>query len=194
MSYEKVKSVKIIDNKVFINSKSNNDTAPYTEQEFPYFSKILQEKGLTAVEIEILKNFEEGNLQSSLNNKYTRALKILWYVLVEEYKNFNWRNNNFEYGSKEYNDFNNKRESQEFKDLLLKAFNTKMPKERFIVYCKNNNAYIYKVTSRHIFYTSLKEKAKKFEFYENVKRYVENDFYKPSNYEIIKIIVDDTHN
>ena len=158
MSYEIVKTIQIKDNKVFINSKSNNDTAPYTKQEFSYFTKILQEKGEQELNIELLKEFERGNLQSSLNNKFTRALKVLYYLLQEEYKPFSWRNN-----GEEYERAKELRKTQAFTDLLLKALNTKIPKEKFIIYNLNNGYYVRKETTRHIFYGRL-EQAKKYDF------------------------------
>jgi hypothetical protein len=55
MSYEIVKSIKIKDNKVFINCCSNN-VFPHTyyNNESSYYNKILQEKGEQELNIELL--------------------------------------------------------------------------------------------------------------------------------------------
>ncbi|HEY0087414.1 MAG TPA: hypothetical protein VGB37_01145, partial [Candidatus Lokiarchaeia archaeon] len=136
MSYEKVKSIKIDEaqGKVFINCASNNvRPLSYSREEYPYFSKILQEQGKEAVELALLKSYEEGNLQEG-NNKFTRALKVLIYVFGEEYKKFNWRNHNSKWGSEEAKKEKELRESQEFKELLLKALNYKISKEKYIIF------------------------------------------------------------
>ena len=170
MSYEKVKAIKIKENKVFINCASNN-VRPllYTIEEYPSFSKILQEQGLNAVEIALLKNYEEGNLQGG-KNKFTRALKVLNFLFKEEYKNFNWRNFPFEEREKE----KQLRESDEFKVLLLKALNTKLPKEKFIITKDYNGNKVYlKSCRRSALWSSEREKTKVFDFKaecENVKK------------------------
>jgi len=168
MSYEKVKSISIEENKVFINSHSNNDTAPYSNVEYPYFSKILQEKGLRELDISLLKEYESGNLQGGIN-KYTKALEVLYYVLKEEYKPFSWRNEGEKYEKAKV-----LRETQAFKDLLFKALNTKLPKERFIVFNSVNGYYVKKETSRHIFYTNNKDEAKIYKFKEQAQRTAEH--------------------
>lgn len=173
MSYEIVKSIKIdeANRKVFINCACNNvRPLDYSNEEYPYFSKILQEKGKQAVEIELLRCFESGTLQSHLNNKYTRALKVLFYLFADEYKKFNWRINN-------YND--DERNSDEFKALLLKALNTNLPKQKYIVFNKINNGYVRKITSRYVFYCSQKDEAKVFDFMNEAKDSIpEKDFYE----------------
>lgn len=171
MSHEIVKSITIKDNKVFINSASNNcRPLSYSNEEYPYFTKILNEKGEQELHIALLKSFEEGDLQSSLNNKYTRALKVLHYVFKEEYNKFDWRLNNYKYDSEEYKAYNQRRESQEFKDLLLRALNTQLPKEKFIIYNTNKNCYVRKETSRNIFYCYELAEAKKYNFKEQAER------------------------
>jgi hypothetical protein len=162
MSYEIVKSIKIDEKqqKVFINCASNN-VRPlyYSNEEYPYFSKILQTKGKEECEIEILKSFESGNLQTSLNLKYARALKVLYYLYGEEYKKFSWRLNSSEQ-RKAVED------SQDFKDLLFKALNTPLPREKFIIkkMSYNDEVFAHKETSRHLFYTCDKTNAKRYDF------------------------------
>ena len=169
MSYEIVKAIKIKDGVVFVNCASNN-VYPKTYDEFKSESltKILTEQGEQALNIELLKEYENGNFQGHGNkNKFTRALEVLYYVYGEEYKPFNWRDNNFNYGTAENKAYEDRRNSEAFKMLLLKALNTKLPKEKFIVMKKSNYngvSYVKKETSRHIFYTNDKEQAKVFNF------------------------------
>lgn len=162
MSYEIVKGIKIEDNKVFINSASNNVwPRDYEYRECGFFSKILTEQGQEALDIELLREYESGNLQGG-TNKYTRALKVLRNVLEEEYKLFDWRIGNHE----EYVKAEERRKTPEFKELLKKALNTKMPKGSFIISKPYGLKRIYarKVTSRHIFWTDIKSEAKTFNF------------------------------
>lgn len=157
MSYEKVKSIKIKDGKVFINCASNNcRPLDYKTEEYPYFTQILQEKGLEELDLSLLEIYEGGSFQDG-NNKYTRALKVLYYVYGEEYKPFSWRNN-----GEEYERANELRKTQAFKDLLLKALKTKLPKEKFIIK-KSENVFVKKITSRFIFYGN-ESQAKEFDF------------------------------
>ena len=108
-----------------------------------------------------MKAYESGEFQGG-NNKYTKALKVLYCVFAEEYKKFSWRNHNFPSGSEEVKKDRELRESQEFRDLLLKALNTKLSKEKFIIV--KGNYYAKKETSRHLFYTLNKDLAKKYDF------------------------------
>jgi len=167
MSYEIVKGIKIENGKVFVKSDSNNVyPKDFHYWESPTLSKILQEKGEQELDIEILKTFEEGNFQcsESTNNKYMRALKVLHYLLKEEYKAFDWRTGSFEEREKARN-------GESFKALLLKALNMNFPKEKFIV--KKSYAgetlYARKKTSRHLFYTDDISQAKEFDFKEQAE-------------------------
>ena len=103
-------------------------------------------------------------------NKFTRALKVLNFLFKEEYKNFNWRNFPFEEREKE----KQLRESDEFKVLLLKALNTKLPKEKFIITKDYNGNKVYlKSCRRSALWSSEREKTKVFDFKaecENVKK------------------------
>jgi hypothetical protein len=172
MSYEIVKAIKIKDGQVLIKSDSNN----VYPKSFKFWnceplSKLLQEKGQDALDIAILKDYEDGTFQSrGLNSKYTRALKVLHYVLKDEYEPFNWR-------TEKDNEKHELRNSDEFDKLLLKALRTQLPKEKFVVrkintaYNKDNEyAYVRKVTSRHIFYGYIHQKPKLFDFREQAQR------------------------
>jgi hypothetical protein len=186
MSYEKVKSIKIDlkEQKVFINCASNN-VRPLTfyREEYPYFTNLLKEKGKQEVEIALLRNYEEGNLQGG-TNKYTQALKRLYYLFSEEYKRFNWRTQS-KYGTAEREQEENLRKSQEFKDLLLKALNSKNPSEKFIIKNVFNGGYVYKITPRFIKFCNHKEQAKIFDFEEEAR----DSIYKKEGYEIQKVDV-----
>lgn len=82
MSYEIIKSIKIKDNKVFLKSASNNVyPRDFHEQECPSLSKILQDQGQQALELEIFKAYESGNFQSRGNGKYNSALRRLRNML-----------------------------------------------------------------------------------------------------------------
>lgn len=125
MSYEIIKKIQIHDNKVYVTGASNN-VYPRTPKEWEchMISKILQEKGQEEAEIEILRAYEEGNFQGG-NNKYTRALQVL--VHLPEYKRFDWR------GDFKYAHANKKNFENEYKEVLKKALNTRLPKEKYII-------------------------------------------------------------
>ena len=125
MSYEIVKSIKIKDNEVFITGASNN-VYPRTPSEWESgsLSKILRERGRDELDMELLEAYESGNFQGG-SNKYTRALKVLTHM--PEYKNFDWRGN-----WKESHE-NRKTRKDELQELMRKALNTRLPKEKFIV-------------------------------------------------------------
>ena len=162
MSYEIIKGIKIKDNKVFINGDSNNVFPKSFEyHESPYFTKILNEKGESELNLSIMREFESGNFQSSVKLKWVKALEVLYYMFEEEYNLFNWRTNNFKYGSEEDKAHNERRRSKEFDLLLLKALNTKYPKPRFIVK-RYGDEYIRKITPRFIKFGYGKDQAKKF--------------------------------
>ena len=171
MSYEIIKGIKIKDNKVFIKGDSNNVFPKSFEyHESPYFTKILNEKGESELNLMIMKEFESGNFQSSLKLKWVKALEVLYYMFEEEYNLFNWRTNNFKYGSEEDKAHNERRRSKEFDLLLLKALNTKYPKPRFIVK-KSENTFISKITPRFIKFGYGQDQAKKFVWRTQAEQY-----------------------
>ena len=172
MSYEKVRSLQIdvVNKKVFITSACNNvRPLTYDKWESPSLSKILVEQGKEAVDVEILKSFEEGNFQGG-TNKFTKALKVLRYVYADEYAKFNWRTNNAPYGSKEHKDHRDSRESQEFKDLLRKALDYKTPKPTYVITKNHYGELVYgKVCPTCIRWTRFTNKATKFSFYKEAE-------------------------
>jgi len=74
MSYYKIKSVGIRENKVFITGACNNIIPiRYSRSESPELTKVLLEKGRDAVDILILKEFISGNFQGNAT-LYGKAL------------------------------------------------------------------------------------------------------------------------
>lgn len=177
MSYEKVKSICITEDKVFITSACNNvRPLSYSKEEYPYFTNILKEKGMESVEIALLKSYEEGNLQDGVN-KYSKALKVLRYVYGEEYKRFNWRNHGGKWGSEEYKKGIELRESKEFEDLLKKALNYKFSKTRYIIFKDYFGEKVFaKVCLTCVKWTRDKDKATKFYFRDEAKDHIYNAF------------------
>jgi len=184
MSYEKVKSIKIDEKqgKVFINCASNNcRPITYSREEYPYFSKILQEEGREAVEIQLLKDYESGNLQEG-KNKYTKALKVLRYVFGEEYRKFNWRNHNAKYDTPEREEEERLRKSKEFDELLKKCLDYKLPKEKYVITKTLNrwNSEPEKIYGKSCLtcmkWSRFKEKATKFDFEEEARLHIFEKF------------------
>ena len=168
MSYDIIKGIKIKDNKVFVNCASNNvipRTFAYWESKS--LSKILKEKGQQELDIEILNEYEKGNFQAGTQNKYTRALKVLRYML--EYKKFDWRGDWDSYKE------NSEKYKEEYQELLLKALNTKLSKEKYIItkenpYDSNNKVYFYQRKNANFakwYYEQAK--AKVFDFKQEAK-------------------------
>ena len=179
MSYEIVRSIKIDEKqqKVFITCASNNSRPlDYRREEYPSFSKILKEEGKEAVEIALLRNYEEGNLQRS-DNKYTKALRVLRYIFAEEYKKFNWRNHNARWGTKEYKAERELRYSDEFNQLLIKAIDYKIQKGNFIITKKHFGEIVYgKRCPTCMKWTRLQEKATKYKFKAEAEDHIFKEF------------------
>lgn len=129
MSYNIIKGIKIdqATGKVYVNAASNN-VFPRTfyNEEAPYFNRILKEQGLAAVELSILKAYESGDFQPGVQNKYTRAFRVL--IHMPEYAEFNWRN-------EPYKAIQEKRQTHaaDFDALLVKALHTPEPSDRFVI-------------------------------------------------------------
>jgi len=175
MSYEIIRSICIDEkqNKVFITCASNNCRPLYFDKvEFNSLSEMLKEKGREAVELRILKLYEEGSFQQG-KNKYSKALSVLRNVFQEEYKFFDWNNHNSKYGSPEREEESNRRESKEFKDLLSKCLNYKLPKNKFLITKKNYDNLLYgKKCKTCIKWVYDKSKATKFNFKNEVEAYL----------------------
>lgn len=166
MSHEIVKGIKITEGKVMIKSDSNNVYPKiFKWWECKPLSDILNKEGLTACEIAIMKDYEEGTFQGT-ENKYTRALKSLRYIYAEEYNKFNWRNSN---DSEEHKEIDELRKTQEFKDLLFKALNTKTS-DKFIIKVNYGgiDLFLRKETKKRYFY-GTEAQAKQFRFKEEAE-------------------------
>lgn len=177
MSYTIVKHIKVKDNKVFINGACNN----VTPRDYGYYhceslSKILNEQGREALDIEILKAYEEGNLQRG-NNKYTSALKRLRHM--DEYKKFDWRNT-----GEGYEFANNIRRTNSFKRILGMALKSKNPTDRFIL--NKRNVYLFKLTKNYAKWTPYKSEAKEFYYREELEN-IKMNFTTGNDWNIIKI-------
>ena len=172
MSYAIVKGLKVDENgNVFLKSSSNNvSPRTYDWWECKSLSKIFQEQGQKAFDIEILKQYEDGNFQPGTKNKYSRAVARL--RRMPEYKSFDWH---APFGP-EYDAVNKKRATIEFDKLLYKAFLAKdPPKKRCII--QNNQystpVYVKKVNRRTIPYTRDRALAKKFDYPHLAQRVIE---------------------
>lgn len=175
MSYEKVRSINIVGDKVMINSACNN-VRPllYETWECIPLTKTLKEKGKDAVELEIFKAYESGEFQAGSINKYVRAVELLLKVYADEYEKFNWRT-----GSLSKQEVRN---SKEFDDLLIKVLRTRNPKPKYVGFDKTRNLFILKTTSRFIKYTSDKKYAKLFRFKNDILGYNKMGF----NFEVME--------
>ena len=157
MSYSIIKKIEITDNKIYLTTASNN-VRPlcFIKWECKPFTKILQEKGLDEVELEIFRQYEEGNFQRG-NNKYTRRLGIL--LNMPEYMTFDWRLDNTR----------NARETEAFNILLRQALNSKLPKNKYIIRdttlsYDNKIHYLWRIYKRISRFTTDKNKAKVFRY------------------------------
>ena len=170
MSYHIVKaiSIKEEEGKVYITGSDNNISprTPY-RHEYPTLSAMLVREGREAVEMQIFRDYENGNLQGG-KNKWTRALAILRHL--PEYKYFDWR----EDASSE------RRKTVEFEALLKKALSLKLPAEKYIVskligiMPNLQTLYMKKLSNQRCSWTRDKEKSKIFcwaEDAEALKRY-----------------------
>jgi hypothetical protein len=178
MSYEKIKSIKIDEKekKVFITSACNNvRPLTYDKWECSPLSEILRQKGKTAVKIAILKDYETGDFQEG-NNEYTRALKVLRYILKEEYKPFNWNLRKWgdEKATQEQEEL---RKSKDFDDLLLKALCYKIPKEKYIITKEHFGEVVFgKRCLTCMKWERDKSKATKYDFEQEAKDNIFNDY------------------
>jgi len=164
MSYEIIRKIRIDQNKVLITCASNN-VYPRTFEECESFSlsKILQEKGHDALELEIFKAYESGCFQQG-SSKYMRALEVLRHL--PEYKSFDWHLPGL---GKDYDICQKNRETPAFDNLLKKALKTRLPKEKFIVFKKydGENIYLWKITKRCASWIRERARAKIFKYEED---------------------------
>lgn len=185
MSFEIVRTIKVDEKagKVYIRSASNNVfPKDWDLWECKPLSDILQSKGREALDLEILRQYEEGNFQARRKgNRYTQALAILRNM--PEYREFDWRNADWEGTHK-------KRATREFDELLKKALMTPLPKEKYIIAMFHGYRYFYlKITRARGHWVTEKKKATIFAFEreaENVKLgYVNSQRWEVKKYESI---------
>src|SRR5574337_663937 len=123
MSYAIVKKVKITDDgDVFVTSADNN-VWPRTPHEWTmsYRGENNPFTGKLAAEAEVMAGYEQGNFQGG-SNKYTRALSVLFRM--PEYEKFDWR--------KDWDSHIDKNNA-EYYQVLIKALNTPLPDDKFVV-------------------------------------------------------------
>jgi len=161
MSYEIVKKIKIVGDKVYTSQDSNNvQPRIFIETEHPGLTRILQEDGLEKLNLTLLELYEEGSFQTGIKNKWSNAIERL--VATKEYEKYSWR-------SRDYGNPNCPievaRRSDDFKKLLLDSFNLKPSKEKFVL-MKLNNLYVTKILKRKIVLDFGIETAKELKEYE----------------------------
>ena len=189
MSYEIVRSIKVRNNKVFIIGSSNNIVPKdYSEWECPSLSKILQNEGNDALEVEIFKAYECGNFQGRSIKKYVNALERLHYDkrFCDEYKKYDWRND-YPYNSKELNEVNENRGSTEFDKFLLKVLKAKSPRGWYVIYSTRHNRYFYYRKGSHSGHWISLKKATKFKYYEQASN-LKSDFMDTEDWVIQRVI------
>ena len=177
MSYEIIKGLSVRGVEVWIKSSSNNvSPRTYNWWHCTSLTSFLKEHGKTALDIEILKQYENGNFQPGTKNKYSRAAERL--KRMPEYANFNWRCGGM---GEEYDAINQKRKTDEFNTLLLKALNGKDNREPCIIVNNfyNPPVFVKKVNRRRIPYTRNKDQAKRFD-YPDLAQHVINSINAPS--------------
>lgn len=162
MSHEIVKGIKIENGKVMVKYCSNNvSPKDYNWGELPTLTKILEEKGQQAIDIEFLRMYEEGIMQPGIKNKYSRAIHRL--RMIPDYADFNWRLGGL---GESIQDKNRKERIEEFNNLLLQAFHTKDPKDKFIITKtdhRNDNIYAH-IRKTSILWENNKTKATIFKY------------------------------
>jgi len=164
MSYDIIKRIRIKDNKVLIICAPNNVyPKTYREEESFSLSKIFQEEGKVALDIELLKSFEEGNFQTSGKTKYTNALLRLRHM--KEYKAFDWRRSGKDYEISK----KNRENKAKFNKILLEALNSKFPTDEFIISKDYNGSIVYlcKITKTSAKFSREKEEAKIYNYKED---------------------------
>jgi hypothetical protein len=126
MSHAIVRSIKVVGDKVLVNSTDNNVwPRSYHPWEMTYRDENNPFTGKEAAEVEILAGYEQGNFQGG-SNKFTRALEVLRHM--PEYTAFDWRGGNWE-ASREARDT----KQREYYHLLKRALATKPPKTAHII-------------------------------------------------------------
>jgi hypothetical protein len=158
MSYEIVKKIKIVGDKVYTTQDSNNVWPRYfDEREHPGLTRILQEEGLEKLNLTILELYEEGSFQPGIKNKWSNAIERL--QATKEYEKYSWRHRDW---GNDNCPIEASRRTDDFKKLLLDSLNLKPCNKFFILKVSSrNNYYLNKVLKRKIVFDFGIEKAKK---------------------------------
>lgn len=159
MSYAIIKSIKIKNNKVFINSTDNNVYPHYYhEWECNSLTEILVKNGREALEVELVSCYEEGQFHAGVKNKYSKAALNLNFM--PEYKQFNWRSCGI---GKDYELRQENRKKPEFRELLKRAL-----KEDYSHKCivskqwDGKEVFIKRVSKWRVSFCQERDKAKVF--------------------------------
>ena len=173
MSYEIVKRLRIENGEVFITSDSNNVFPKYfVERKNTYLTDLLQQQGEEALNIYILKAYEEGMMQEGNPNKWSKAIARL--QRTPEYQKYNWRKSNYNDPECTINKLRHAEDQTEFNKFLLSALDLKEPTEKYII--RNTTpgceSYVTKVTSRLVKYSRENSAAKVFKFKDEAERLV----------------------
>lgn len=173
MSYEIVKRLRIENGEVLITCDSNNVFPKYfVERKNTYLTDLLQQQGEEALNIYILKAYEEGLFQEGNPNKWSKAIARL--QRTPEYENYNWRKSNYNNTECTINKLRHAEDQTEFNKFLLSALELKEPAEKYIVKntTPNKESYVRKVTTRFVKYSREKTEAKVFKFKDEAERIV----------------------
>jgi len=142
MSYSKVKSLKIKENKVFIRHASSNVfPKQYFIQECQYLSNILKTKGKTETIKEILHLYWSGEFQDT-HNAFEKSVRTAYSV------KFNWDYIKYD-DSKEVR----AQKIEEIKEFLYQNYRQflKRKKKRTIAVFRERGTYLCKVSRSSIF-------------------------------------------
>ena len=171
MSYEIVKRLRIENGEVLITCDSNNVFPKYfVERKNTYLTDLLQQQGEEALNIYILKAYEEGLFQEGNPNKWSKAIARL--QRTPEYENYNWRKSNYNNPECTINKLRHAEDQTEFNKFLLSALELKEPAEKYIVKntTPNKESYVRKVTTRFVKYSREKTEAKVFKFKDEAQK------------------------
>jgi|GEM_PF-1342297 len=160
MSYTIIKSIVIKDGKVIIRGSCSNVTPKrYDPEESRYFTRLLQEEGMEALDLKILRLYEEGSFQRGAN-KWTRALQIL--RKMPEYPHFDWRRHGI---GVEYDVVCEMRKSEAFTALLKKALASKLPSDKYVITKEYGCGTVYlNRAGRHAKFVFDNKRAKVFHY------------------------------
>lgn len=183
MSYHIVQGLKVNENNEVWIKGSDNNIYPrhFRWYHCTCFTNLLANEGKETLDIEILKDYENGNMQEGTKNKYTSALKRLYYMFADEYEKFDWRASGVAYEkAKEL------RKTQAFNDLLKKAMYSKNPKGKYIItkqHYTGEIVYLWKTTRLLAKWTYDKKRAKVFDFEAEAKN-TQRHFNSSDNWKI----------